>query len=103
LETDHTLEHSAEAFCPHLLDRRHYEGWIASGDKTSADRAHAKLKSILAEHHPQITSNEVRREVRMIVEKPECRTKRVPEVSRVIPSCASVGCSFQALSLLARN
>lgn len=49
LETDHTFEHFRERWYPDLFERDNYEGWMAAGSPTLAERAAVRVESILTE------------------------------------------------------
>jgi len=52
LESDHTFEHFRERWYPRVFERDNYEGWLGKGGQTLAERAAARVETILADHQP---------------------------------------------------
>jgi trimethylamine--corrinoid protein Co-methyltransferase len=71
LECDHTYEHFRERWYPELFERNNYDGWLAAGGKTLAERAADKVQKILAEHKPEPLPDDVAKAVRAIVQRAE--------------------------------
>lgn len=71
LDHDHTFEHFRERWYPDLFERDNYDGWLAKGGQTLAERATAKVNQILAGHRPEPLPPEVAQQVRAIVERAE--------------------------------
>jgi trimethylamine--corrinoid protein Co-methyltransferase len=73
LDSDHTLKHFRERWYPSLFDRDNYDGWLAKGGTTLAERGSERVKSILAKHKPEPLPDDVAKAVRAIVEQAESR------------------------------
>ena len=67
----HTFDHMKEMSQPALIDRRVRDKWENSGAKSMYEKAQEKAKDILANHKPTPLSDEVRSEMRSIVERVE--------------------------------
>ena len=54
LTEKHTLKHFRNEFWfPQLLDHNNYDGWLAEGGKTLAQKAHQAAEKILRDHTPE--------------------------------------------------
>jgi trimethylamine--corrinoid protein Co-methyltransferase len=71
LETDHTIEHYRERWYPDLIERFTYQGWQARGGRTLAERAAARVDSILESHAPRPLDPGVAAAIHAIVERAE--------------------------------
>lgn len=71
LDSEHTFKHFRERWYPNLFDRNNYDGWLASGGKTLAERAAERVGTILAEHKPEPLPKDVARTIRAIVQRAE--------------------------------
>jgi trimethylamine--corrinoid protein Co-methyltransferase len=71
LDCDHTLAHFRERWYPTLIERDNYDGWLAKGGKTMAQRANEQVTAILAEHKPEPLPKDVAQAVHAIVERAE--------------------------------
>ncbi len=69
LNTEHTLKHFRERWYPSLFDRATYESWQEKGGKTLTERAAEKIDQILEEHKPEPLPNQVRENLRKIVQR----------------------------------
>jgi trimethylamine--corrinoid protein Co-methyltransferase len=73
LDSEHTFKHFRERWYPSLFDRNNYDGWLASGGKTLAERAAERVETILAEHKPEPLPKDVAQAIRAIVQRAEER------------------------------
>ena len=65
LAQEHTVAHMrTEFFRPTVGDRRHREQWEAAGARDVQQRAHERVRDILAEHEPQRIPPEIDSEIR---------------------------------------
>ncbi len=71
LDSEHTFKHFRERWYPNLFDRNNYDGWLASGGKTLAERAAEQVETILTEHKPEPLPKDVTRTIRAIVQRAE--------------------------------
>jgi trimethylamine--corrinoid protein Co-methyltransferase len=71
LDSDHTLKHFRERWYPSLFDRDNYDGWLAKGGTTLAERSSERVKSLLAQHKPEPLPEDVAKAVHAIVEQAE--------------------------------
>lgn len=71
LECDHTYAHFRERWYPRLFERDNYEGWLAAGGKTLAERAAERVEAILSEHNPDPLPEGAARQVRSIRRRAE--------------------------------
>ena len=71
LDTEHTLMHFRERWYPRLLERDNYDGWLAGGGKTLAERAAERVDEILATHRPQPLPQQAADAARAIVARAE--------------------------------
>jgi trimethylamine--corrinoid protein Co-methyltransferase len=71
LESDHTYQHYRERWYPNLFDRDNYEGWLATGGKTLAERAAQQVDEILARHQPEPLEDEIVQKIQSIVQRGE--------------------------------
>ena len=69
LSLDSTMRHMRETSQPELIDRRVREDWERRGGADMYVRAMEKAKDLLAGHQPEPLPDDVRAEVRRIVEK----------------------------------
>ncbi len=73
LDSDHTYEHFRERWYPELFERNNYDGWLASGGQTLAERAAAKVEKILADHKPEPLPDDIAQKVHAVVERAEAK------------------------------
>jgi trimethylamine--corrinoid protein Co-methyltransferase len=73
LDSEHTLQHFQEHWYPELFERDNYEGWLAAGAKTLAERAGERVDEILAAHRPSALPDQVTRTLRAIVARAEAQ------------------------------
>jgi trimethylamine--corrinoid protein Co-methyltransferase len=73
LDSDHTLQHFRELWYPSLFDRNNYDGWLAKGGTTLAERAAKRVEAILAEHKPEPLPDDVAQAVHAVVERAEAQ------------------------------
>jgi trimethylamine--corrinoid protein Co-methyltransferase len=71
LEHEHTYEHFRQRWYPSLFERNNYDGWLAQGGQTLAERAADKVTKILAEHKPEPLPQDVAQQLRAIVQRAE--------------------------------
>jgi trimethylamine--corrinoid protein Co-methyltransferase len=71
LDSEHTLKHFRDRWYPQLFDRDNYDGWLANGGKTLAQRAAERVETILADHQPEPLPDDVAKAVRSIIERAE--------------------------------
>jgi trimethylamine--corrinoid protein Co-methyltransferase len=69
LEHDHTLRHFREPFYSKLADKNPYAVWERRGATTMEERAAGMVDDILAKHQPEPLPDDVRRDIRKIVER----------------------------------
>ncbi len=69
LASPHTLRHMRERWTPHLFGRETWEAWEAAGRPSARERAHERVKQILAEHEPEPLPDDVTAELDRIVER----------------------------------
>ncbi len=69
LGLDHTHNHFKEDWYPTLLDRQNHEGWSADGEMSLRDRARERVKTILAEHQPEVLPEDVAKEVQAVIDR----------------------------------
>ena len=67
----HTFQHMRSMSQPKLIDRRVRDKWKAAGGLTMHERAQEKARDILKNHKPTPLSDEVRSQMRTIVENVE--------------------------------
>ena len=67
----HTFDHMKKMSQPKLIDRRVREKWAKAGGQTMHEKAMDKARDILKNHKPTPLSDEVRSEMRSIVENVE--------------------------------
>lgn len=68
LNKEHTRRHFREIYRPGLFDRDDYKTWSGRGRKTLAQRAAERVEQLLGEHRPEPLPEDVRAELRRIVE-----------------------------------
>lgn len=73
IDSDHTLKHFRERWYPQLFERDHYDGWLAKGGKSLAERADERVASILAHHKVEPLPEAAARAVRAIVKRAEAQ------------------------------
>jgi trimethylamine---corrinoid protein Co-methyltransferase len=73
LNKEHTRRHFREAWYPRLFDHQDYKTWKDRGSKTLGERAAERVEGILKEHRPESLPDEVRVELRNIVERARSR------------------------------
>jgi trimethylamine--corrinoid protein Co-methyltransferase len=72
LDRKHTMDHFLkEQFISELVDRRSYEEWRKTGEKSLVDRAKEKVKKILKEHSVPQLDKDVQKELYDIIRKAE--------------------------------
>jgi trimethylamine--corrinoid protein Co-methyltransferase len=71
LESDHTFEHFRERWYPKLFERDNFEGWLAKGGQTLAERAAAQVETILANHQPDPLPEETVQQLEAIIQRAE--------------------------------
>ena len=69
LASPHTLHHMRERWTPHLFGQETWEEWEAAGRPSARERAHERVKQILAEHEPEPLPDDVAAELDRIVER----------------------------------
>ena len=69
LSLDATMTHMREQSQPRLMDRRVREEWEEGGRLGMYDRALTKARDLLENHHPEPLPDDVRQQVRDIVER----------------------------------
>ena len=67
----HTFDHMKKMSQPTLIDRRVREKWAKAGSQTMHEKAMEKARDILKNHKPTPLSDEVRSEMRSIVDNVE--------------------------------
>lgn len=75
----HTFNHMREMSQPTLIDRRVRDKWQAAGGKTMHEKALDKARDILENHKPTPLSDDVRSQMRTIVEETEAEVKELKE------------------------
>ncbi len=71
LESEHTFDHFRERWYPKLFERDNYEGWLAKGGQTLAERAAARVEAILAGHQPDPLPEETVQQLEAIIQRAE--------------------------------
>jgi trimethylamine---corrinoid protein Co-methyltransferase len=71
LESEHTYKHFRERWYPTLFERDNYEGWLAGGGKSLAERAADRTETILAEHELMPLQENLKQSIRAIVQRAE--------------------------------
>ncbi len=69
LATEHTLKHYRSEWYPTLFERDNYANWEAKGRKTLSQRAAERVEKILSSHQPEPLPEDVRAQIRKIVER----------------------------------
>lgn len=69
LESDHTYEHFRARWYPRLFERDNYEGWLAKGSQTLAERAAARVEKILADHVPDPLDDDIVQQLTAIIQQ----------------------------------
>lgn len=67
LKLPHTRRHVRERWYPTLFDHETYDGWLARGGKTLAERAAEQVSQILASHHCEPLSPAITEAIRRVV------------------------------------
>lgn len=67
----HTLDHFKEMWQPMVTDGRTYKEWKATGGKNAVDHARDKAKEILRTHTPQPLSEDLRKDLKVLVAEAE--------------------------------
>ncbi len=62
---------------PHLIERKNYDRWLGKGGKDMAERAAEKAADILANHNPTPLSDEIKSDLRSIVEDATAENKEM--------------------------
>jgi len=71
LNKDHTRRHFREIWGPDLLDRNDYRTWRDRGGKTLGERAAERVEEILKGHQPEPLPDDIKRQLRQIVQRAE--------------------------------
>jgi trimethylamine--corrinoid protein Co-methyltransferase len=72
LAEEHTFRHFREEFWfPQLLDHNNYDGWIAAGGKTLAEKAHHAAEKIFQDHSAKPLDSAVKAKFDEILRKGE--------------------------------
>ncbi len=71
LNKDHTRRHFRKLWYPDLLDRNDHKTWQDRGAKTLGERAAERAEEILREHQPERLPDDVRKQLRQILEQVE--------------------------------
>jgi trimethylamine--corrinoid protein Co-methyltransferase len=71
LESDHTFEHFRKRWYPKLFERDNFEGWLAKGGLTLAERAAAQVETILADHQPDPLPEDMVQQLEAIIQRAE--------------------------------
>ncbi len=66
-----TFDHMRSISHPKLIDRRVREKWVAQGSKNIYERSLDEARHILAQHTPEPLSDDIKAELRSIVEETE--------------------------------
>ncbi|OFW78975.1 MAG: hypothetical protein A2Z48_05860 [Actinobacteria bacterium RBG_19FT_COMBO_70_19] len=69
LASPHTLAHMRDRWTAHLFGSETWEEWEAAGRPSTRERAHERVKQILAEHEPEPLPDDVTVELDRIVER----------------------------------
>lgn len=75
----HTFNHMKKMSQPTLIDRRVREKWEKGGGRTMHEKAVDKARDILKNHKPTPLSDEIRSEMRSIVENVEAEIREEKE------------------------
>ncbi len=75
----HTFNHMKKMSQPTLIDRRVREKWEKAGGQTMHEKALDKARDILKNHKPTPLSDEIRSEMRSIVENVEAEIREEKE------------------------
>lgn len=73
LKLPHTRRHMRERWYPTLFDHETYDGWMARGGKTLAERAAEQVSQILASHHCEPLSPAITETIRRVVLRAEAQ------------------------------
>jgi len=73
LKLPHTRRHMRERWYPTLFDHETYDGWMARGGKTLAERAAEQVSRILASHHCEPLSPAITEAIRRVVLRAEAQ------------------------------
>ena len=71
LAEKHTRRHTGEIWRPGIWDRTPYDAWLASGKRGALENAEERAREILRTHAPEPLSDDVRGELRRLVEVAE--------------------------------
>jgi trimethylamine--corrinoid protein Co-methyltransferase len=71
LATEHTRRHFREIWSPKLFERDDHKTWQGKGSKTLGQRATERVAVILEQHRPEPLPEDVRMQLRRIVERAE--------------------------------
>jgi trimethylamine--corrinoid protein Co-methyltransferase len=69
LESDHTFEHFRARWYPRLFERDNYEGWLAKGGQTLAERAASRVQQILDSHQVASLPEEIDQQLEAIIQR----------------------------------
>ncbi len=75
----HTFEHMKKMSQPSLIDRRVRDKWEKAGGQTMHEKAQEKAREILKTHKPTPLSDEVKSQMRSIVENCEAEIQEEKE------------------------
>ncbi len=67
VETQHTLRHVREDWCPTLFDRQNYYRWADDGATTLQQRANLKVRRIIEDHRAERLPEGVIRKIKAII------------------------------------
>jgi trimethylamine--corrinoid protein Co-methyltransferase len=73
LQLPHTRRHMRERWYPTLFDRDTYDGWLAKGGKTLAERAAEQVSQILASHQCEPLTPAAAEAIRRVVLRAEAQ------------------------------
>ncbi len=69
LDSEHTLRNFRKRWQPRLVERSTYDGWLASGGQSMAERAAGQVDSILDTYQPEPLPEDAARAVHAVVER----------------------------------
>ena len=67
----HTRGHTGEIWRPGVWDRTPYDAWLAAGKRGAWENAEERAREILRTHAPEPLSDDVRGDLRRLVEVAE--------------------------------
>jgi trimethylamine--corrinoid protein Co-methyltransferase len=71
LDSAHTMAHFRERWYPDVFETGNFDRWEAKGAQSLGERAAERVEEILLTHKPEPLPEQVRREIRAIVERAE--------------------------------